>query len=218
MLAFTTNDVAKTSDLIENMTIVLQENNFINSRNYLNKVIKIAREEYSKLANPKPVMDFIYAGFDKFSERIKSLDGNKVVEPPIPLIVKQSFPGSITKGIKGYGYIVSGSGKDFETKMKRYYSRLVTLPDSFSNNVKDVSMSKAIALRNLVEKHFVETNSKTVGGFTQIFVISKSQIRPFVYTKNKNGMAIEKTYINSEGNWVVKNLETNKDLTINQNL
>ncbi len=198
-------------------------------------LIRQANFEYNNISkeyNIKPPgMEFIYAGvankpqmfssdlmFDlmkkigsfKVHEKIgkammQKTEGIWSLDPPCPILYKQTFPTNPDKPFIYLGYVTGGSGQEVFYDIENEYPELFNF---------DFSIGRGVILEQIVNDYINNKSIITVGGIVQIWRINSNGLQPITYAwkqHNKNGhdkLLKELKFINKE--WIMVDYQTGK--------
>lgn len=209
----------------------------------LERIPKVAKYHYKALSQEigwKPAMEFIYAGMvedrslavrekdiigllspgnsgrvpTKIAKALMTMkDGVLLLEPPSPILTKQSFPIGNLAPFSSLDFIVSGSGSRISDKLTEEKGNLFYTEAEFPMRV--------MILRMICDEFVKEANIPTVGGTIQALKIDQKGISPITYLRNEfdsqgNEKLVESLSFQS-GEWVLKNKKDNTETRIRQN-
>ena len=172
---------------------------------YLIRRARFEYNELSKsLDNIRPKMDFIYAGVvnkpqmfssylmyklmkdkngpfripEKIGKAMKDkTEGIWSLDPPSPILYKQSFPDNSDHSYINLGYVTAGSGQEFFYELEKEYAKLFDF---------GFGIEKGILIEHLATSYITNAKIDTVGGIVQVWRINSAGMRPITYAMRKN--------------------------------
>lgn len=140
-------------------------------------------------------------------------NGVMVIQPPSPIIIKQTFPSGKLSGDISYGFVASGSGDKIKEKLSDEFANLFFTEAEFPMRI--------YILRAICDEFIKESGIETIGGTVQTLKVTGDGVNTFTYSKkriNEDGSEKDSESLSfSNGKWVLENYEDGKKQIIRQN-
>lgn len=107
---------------------------------------------------------------------MKRVEGVWALDPPSPILYRQTFPENPSHPYIYLGYVTGGSGRDVFYEIERSYYKMFDW---------DLGTTKGIIFENIVDDYIKKHSIPSVGGIVQVWRINKSGITPISYARKK---------------------------------
>jgi hypothetical protein len=131
----------------------------------------------------KVLMDYLFSGSRSISiprnigkALMTMQNGYMYINPPTPVIQKQTFPIGESSGAGVYGYFVSGSGSGIKKGIESLYPTLLNTNDSQMRN---------FLIRDACDKYIKKSGIDSIGGSIQVLRIDKSGVTPINFINKR---------------------------------
>ena len=104
------------------------------------------------------------------------LEGVWALDPPSPILYRQTFPENPSHPYIYLGYVTGGSGRDVFYEIERSYYKFFDW---------DLGTTKGIIFENIVDDYIKKNSIPSIGGIVQVWRINKNGITPISYTRKK---------------------------------